>query len=78
MHDFHTLIGLIRMANSNLVKAERMLLARPSNKSANEYAIEHETEELSNATLEVVAATSKYLTTCKRIRDELFLTNLKL
>lgn len=78
MHDFHTLVGFIRMSTGNLVKAERMLIARPANKSANEFAIENETEELSNATLEVVAATSKYLATCKRIRDEDFLKNLKL
>lgn len=79
-YDFHTLVGFLRISIGNLVKVERMLKAHPSSqhRSIKEFQFEKESEALTTAITEVLQATSKCFNTCKSLRDEDFLKNLKL
>jgi len=78
MKDKHTINALVRTAIGHLAKVERMLKNNPPNRGTNEIPIYEGTDELFNATVEMLEATSKYYNYCKNTADIGFLENLKL
>jgi len=78
MHELHTILGFTRMAMSNLAKADRILRHRPPSKQLNEISIEKSSEELSQAALKVVEATTEFYQFCKNKANIDFLEDLKL
>lgn len=78
MTDVHTILGLTRLAMSNLAKADRILRRRPPNKQDHELSIEKGSDELTQAALKIVDASTEFYNFCKNKADIDFLTDLKL
>lgn len=79
MNDLHTIHGLIRMAQSKLASAERFFRVVPSeHKSSTEIFIQQGSEELFNASIEALAANTKFYNLCKEKADQDFFKDFKL